>query len=237
MKFKVDELEKKRDYLAWRLGCGWTNIAEVRPLNKREFSGLTAIQIELPEWASEKNTYLVRLVGDISSDELVKKDINAAAASELVFSLWVRRRDTHAANRAYVDGVPVFFDHQTGFLAEPELEDVDYFFSKGIKAGYGSKWRVELVGSERVITTKEQRRIGLERNVDHHSIADLSSFCDSIRATADFLKEQDSTIWLKAIRAACFERHESEEILAFLERNRHQIDADIEKMYEVIFTK
>lgn len=116
VKCKPNPEEQKRDHLAYILGRGWTNIAEVLPLSEGEFDNLHRVDVVLPKWATMNNTNLVRLVGDYTIDQLPHTDIDRAVASELVYSLWIRRRDTHAANRAYINCVPVFFDHQTAFL-------------------------------------------------------------------------------------------------------------------------
>lgn len=121
VKFKPDPEERRRDYLAYLLGRNWANIAEVRPLSESEFAELQSADIALPDWASADNTFLVRLVQDYSLDQLPKVDLNSAVASELVFSLWIRRRDAHTANRGYIDGIPVFFDHQTAQIGRAHV--------------------------------------------------------------------------------------------------------------------
>jgi hypothetical protein len=45
-----------------------------------------------------------------------------------VFSLWIRRRDTHAENTDCVGDVPVFFDPGVAFDGEEGYEDSGRFF-------------------------------------------------------------------------------------------------------------
>lgn len=235
VKCKPNPEEQKRDFLAYILGHGWTNIAEVLPLSKAEFDGLRRIGIVLPRWATMNNTYLVRLVADYTIDQLPHADLNRAVASEIVFSLWIRRRDTHAANRAYIDCIPVFFDHQTAFLGEPRLSDINVFFELGRDAGYAGRWRVELVNTESIISTTEMRRMGLERDIALHLVRDYLNFNNCIEEVAQHVRSDSPRRWRQAARTAGYSKAHAEEITAFLERNRGALGAEIEKMRKVIF--
>jgi hypothetical protein len=80
-------------------------------------------------------------------------------AGELVFSLWVRRRDAHPWNRAYVGGVPGFFDHHTAFGAEADNVSLDGFFREGDNAGFTSRWRARILPEGELPTTAGERAL------------------------------------------------------------------------------
>jgi len=235
VKFKPDPEEQKRDYLAYILGRNWANVAEVLPLSESEFGDLRQFGVYLPEWATMMNTNLIRLVGDYTIDQLPNIDINEAVASELVFSLWIRRRDTHAANRAYISSVPVFFDHQTAFLGEPHLGDPNLFFHRGRDAGHAGRWRVEVIRHETIISTSEIRQIGWARDIALHFVRDLSRFNNCVKDAVERVQRQNREEWFQAARTAGYSETRADEITTFLEKNCTELDVAVEKMRTVIF--
>jgi hypothetical protein len=235
VKFKHNIEEMKRDYLAYILGRNWTNIAEVRPLSEREFTDLHHIGIVTPKWATVANTFLVRLGQDYVFDQLPNTDIDSAVACELIFSLWTRRRDTHAANRAYINGIPVFFDHQTSFLGEAHLRNLDVFFSSGQDAGYAGRWRVEIAAPETTFTTLGIRRIGKTKNMAIHYIRDYASFNKAIQDASEHILRQSREEWFQAMREVGYCKSKSDKIITFLEENCAELGAAIERMRSVIF--
>lgn len=235
VKCRFDQDQQRRDRLGYGLGRGWSNVAEVRPVNARQLRCIREICAHLPEWATMRNTYLVRLVADYSLDQLPHADIDAAVASELVFSLWIRRRDTHAANRAYIGAVPVFFDHGAAFLSEPDLYDADMFFHHGADAGFAGRWRVETAGPDAVISTAELRRVGREKDVALHLIRDFGRFDACVEQAVARLWTQSPRGWLRAAHAAGYGAAEAGAIAGFLERNRAALASEVEMMRAVIF--
>jgi hypothetical protein len=129
------------------LGANWVNIAHSIPgseaIDARDLEGRSVGPFAKP---------LVRLAQDYSVEELPLGDNDAAIAAELVFCLWVRRRDPHAWNRAYVRGVPVFFDQHVAF-DDRSLED---FFETG-DASHPPHWRVCEFPHDYVPTTLAER--------------------------------------------------------------------------------
>jgi hypothetical protein len=126
------------------LGGSWLNIPEVRLLSSEEFQALHLVKSEiLSKKASEQNTYLVRLVQDYAISELPLQDFDVAIASEMAFSIWIHRRDAHAGNRAYVNGIPMFFDFNIAFGGEAED-----FFRGGPGGGYVKNWRLWQIKSD-----------------------------------------------------------------------------------------
>jgi len=134
--------EYRRDRLAALLGKGLVNIATVEPLKTDQFSRLLSLHVDLPAHTTSSNTYFVKFGPDLDDDDLPIKDPDKALAHELLFSLWIRRRDAHSFNRVYRGGVPVFFDSGTAFLGEPNLMDLNQFFRPGPDPGYAGLWRV-----------------------------------------------------------------------------------------------
>lgn len=138
----TDDFAAARERLAYLLGQSWSNVAEVRLLEAGELAGIREAGIELPFGASIANTYLVRFALDYSRKQLPLRSLNASAAAELIYSLWIRRRDAHAYNRVFVHGLPVFFDHLSGLLGEPRLADLDQFLMAGPDGGHAGWWRL-----------------------------------------------------------------------------------------------
>jgi len=131
--------EEKRDLLAYLLGHQFANVAEVKLLDSSEHSQIKNLSNK-GENSLVTNTFIIRLGGSYSTHELPCKTLEQAVANELIYSLWIRRRDTHANNRAYTDkGIPVFFDHQTAFLGEPK-SDINTFFSRSGEGHAGDRY-------------------------------------------------------------------------------------------------
>ena len=151
-------LDRSRDYLGYLLGEKRWNVSEVYILANKEFAELQKLTIHLPYSATAQNTFLVRFGPSYELNELPIQDLDTSIASELVYSAWVRRRDAHSFNRTYLKGVPVFFDHETAFLAEPDLSDLEFFFQKGKDAGYAGNWRLKTLPEDHTPKTMDLRR-------------------------------------------------------------------------------
>jgi len=146
-----------REILAYCLGGSWLNVAAA--IGSAQAAG-AARQDGTPfDPSADPASSLVRLIQDYRLDEFVESDLDKAIAGELVFSLWVRRRDAHPWNRAYVTGVPGFFDHHIAFGAEDHNRSLDGFFRDGGDAGYVSRWRARAISEGEVPTTGGERRL------------------------------------------------------------------------------
>lgn len=234
VKFKKSPGERCRDLLAYQLAGDWANIAETRAVREWELQELKGLGIAVPDWAKAENTVLVRMVGDYSVDECPQRDLEAAVAGELVYSLWVRRRDTHAANRGYVDSIPVFFDHGTAFLGEPELASIDRFLAPGDCAGSAANWRVTCVGMSGELSTAAVRRLGREQNQALHVVRDLEQFVAEVRRRVKAVEQLDGSCWEALAVEAGFDGPAASSIRAFLERNRADLARDMEQMLRVV---
>lgn len=144
----------RREYLGHLLTHGRLNVPEVRLDPVTDERGRS--------WA------WVRIVD--GSTPLPIGDLDEAAAAEMVFSLWIRRRDAHAHNRVYVAGIPAFFDHGSAF----RRIDLDTFFGEDLDAGYPSRWRVEPTAGNP--DTESVRRRTVATGMAVHPIRDLDHF-------------------------------------------------------------
>lgn len=237
VKTKPDPQELKRDYLAYLLGHKWANVAEVLLLSNHGFNSLVSLGVPLPRFASVSNTFLVRLAQDYRVEELPNADIDTAAASELVFSLWSRRRDAHAANRGYTSNIPIFFDHQTAFLAEPQLRDPGIFFQPGVDAGYAGRWRARVLADAKSISTKRAREVGFEEKLAIHFIQDLARFDQGVQAASSYLQTQSGSEWHEAIVKAGFGQTQANLLLSFLEQNRQNLARELETMRAILLSE
>jgi hypothetical protein len=170
-----------REILAYRLGGSWLNVAEA--IGPSEVDGGI-------RWGGgpfnpglDPTSSLIRLIQDCRVEEFPEQDPDRATAAELVFSLWVRRRDAHAWNRAYVDGVPAFFDHHIAFGAEEANDSLDGFFRDGGDVGYVSRWRVRALPEGERLATAGERRLGLGA-LAVHRVHDLEAFDAHLDAAA-----------------------------------------------------
>jgi hypothetical protein len=157
------KVEGRAERLAYLLGGDECNIAEVRPAPA--------------SWNLGRDAVIVRIAQQYELEDLAIKELDAAVAAELVFSMWIRRRDTHAFNRVYVDGVPVFFDHHIAFgMAEPMNRSPRWFFRDGPDGGYVSRWRIVSTAEVASLATIPIRRLNKEANYAVHAIDDVEGF-------------------------------------------------------------
>lgn len=199
--------EEKRDRLGYLLGRKLANVAEVKLLNKQEHIQIRTLAGK--ESSNVDNTFLVRLGGSYSIEELSCKTLDQAVATELVYSTWIRRRDTHANNCVYTEGIPIFFDHQTAFLGQSELADISTFFSEPATEGHACNWRVrETQGDKTTIKARQG-------NIDHHYINSLETFRKQINAANFALKNSLKRGWEDLISEAGFDSSKKRRLLTF----------------------
>lgn len=232
---------EKIDLLGWLLARGFANVAEVRLLNHEEIEEIKDIPeisaSSLYQNISPENTWLVRLGSTYSLAELPCKTLESAVAVELVYSLLIRRRDVHLDNRVYVEGVPVFFDHQTAFLGEPELADLGVFFKEPPgDHGRASAWRV--VVSKRTWTTRDARaeiiRVG-QRVGGYHYVRDMAEFKEDLQRAVEVVSGIDIEQQKDLIRVCGFEETQTEKITAFLKNNQQDLSEGISRMEQIIY--
>lgn len=229
-----------RERLAYLLGRDWLNIAEVRLLEEKEYAAIRDADIELPPEASLENTYLVRLGFDYSKFALPIRSLDEAVAAELVFSLWIRRRDTHSFNRVYVRNVPVFFDHLTGLLGEPGLASLETFFYRGPDGGFAGWWSLEELGSKTldVLDIRRREKEAFDTELDSrgvlHVVHNRERMKGLILRAADTVRTRATSSLKATALEAGFPEHQAVKVAEFLEEMTAQLDTGVEELLRIL---
>ncbi len=226
--------QEKRDLLAYLLGKSICNVSEVKLLSDSEHAEIKT-KLNLDEGSNINNTFLVRLAGSYSLSELPNQTIEKAVATELVYSIWIRRRDTHALNRVYVDGIPIFFDHETAFLAEPRWAHSTMFFRDNPDYGHPGYWRIKKLSSSEKMETMKARSTPNPNDRAHHYVYNLGEFKKEIVKAEESVKNLTSSNLKQTIIEAGFNQAEADHIDNFLKNNLFTLSNDIEQMKEIIF--
>lgn len=231
IKSKLEDPElKNRELLAFLLGGSWSNIPEVRLLSSEEFQALSQEALGLDEKASEQNTYLVRLVQDYGIGELPVQSLDSAIASEIAFSSWVLRRDAHAANRAFVRGIPMFFDFHIAFGFE-----VEDFFREGPDGGYVGNWRLWQIKSNNVLSdTVLLRRLEFDKKIAAIPIINKSHFEASLFQDAERIRNFDRNYLYKTIKKAGFSEERCSKLNEILQKSSANLDINIDRVLSII---
>jgi hypothetical protein len=224
-----DPESKNRELLAFLLGGSWLNIPEVRLLSSEEFRALREKGVELNENASEHNTCLVRLVQDYARSELPVQSFDDAIASEIVFSSWIRRRDAHAANRAFVGGIPMFFDFHNAF----GCEEGD-FFKEGPDGGYVGNWRLWQIKSDYILRNVALlRRLEFDKNLAAIPVVNKFHFETALFRTIGYISCFDQKYLYKLIKKAGFPEGRCLTIAIFLQLSSVDLDTSIAKILAI----
>jgi hypothetical protein len=157
-------------------------------------------------------------------------DLDDALARELVFSLWIRRRDAHAWNRVYVAGVPVFFDSHIAFGVEPNHVPLDGFFEMGCDDGYAGRWRTRVLGQDETPTTNGER--ALPQGEAAHRVRDLVAFDRYLGHAAQRIGEfSDSELRAEAWASGV---PNAREVASLLGRTRDELNEGVERLRIVL---
>jgi hypothetical protein len=223
----------RRELLAYLLGKELVNIAEVRAVNKTEIALIRRV-VELPASASPDNTVMVRLANCYSVNDFPLQELSAAAAGELVFSLWVRRRDAHLYNRAYVENVPIFFDHHVALGMESYSVNIEEFFRTD-NHSYAGNWHVQKRIDNAPLRTAMFRETirAYEDKWDMHYIDCPQRFIDAARQIAHTITSSHRNL-PALIRQAGFRGWEVLKLYVFLKRTTKSLRKDVEHMLEVV---
>jgi len=225
--------EEKRDLLSYLLGKDFANIAEVKLLNPEEHQQICALSHK-GEDSTPGNTFLVRLGGSYSLNELPCKTVEKSVATELVYSTWIRRRDTHADNRVYISGIPIFFDHQTAFLSESKYAHTTAFLKINPDYGHPAFWRVKQISG--AMTTEKSRGVEKQEDKAHHYVNDLDLFKEKLNNAEKLLKEIISQDLKSLIKSAGFDDISADVINNFLLNNLYTLPNDLKQMKEIILS-
>lgn len=222
----------KRELLGYLLGEKVANVAEVKKLSPEEHNEIKTITSK-DESSTPENTFLVRVAGSYSKNELHHKTPEKATAAELIFSTWIRRRDTHVDNRVYVEGVPIFYDHGAGFLWEPQKSHATLFFNADSDYGHASFWRVK--EAEGQMTTQQARSVNRFLQGAHHFVNNLEEFKKELVIIESHIQEIFSVDFKNEVLQAGFDGLEAHIIYSFLVHNLRTLSVDLILMKEVIF--
>ncbi len=174
-----DNSKKKNfDLLSYKLGKGWLNTPEVMLLTDSQRRILSK-----KLFGEEENIYLIRLAQDYSAKDLPIKNFTEAIASEIVFSIWIMRRDAHNSNRTIINGkIPIFFDMEVGFRRLDKKNEVMYdrFFQGGKDHGYVANWRLYYLNGLDHIHIKKLREMEFNKPLTLHPIESTEKFWRSV---------------------------------------------------------
>ncbi|MEK7595532.1 MAG: hypothetical protein AAB443_03030 [Patescibacteria group bacterium] len=226
--------EFSRDMLGYILGSKVANIAEVKKITLDEFTVLKSI-VGLSEEFNPQRHYLVRVAGSYKLEELKWQIPEQAVASEIVFSVWIRRRDTHVDNRIYINGIPVFFDSGIAFLPphEQHMGHIAVFSRRNFDHGQPNRWRIK-VKSEKM-TTQEARALHRSTQGAHHFVSDLEQFKSELNHMTRLFQTTFSYDLTKEINNADFDENQIVFLNEFLSINLHCLPKDLEVMSRIIF--
>ena len=226
--------EEKRDLLGYLLAKEFCNIAEVKLLSDAEHADIKTL-IGLDIESTPQNTFLVRLAHSYKLDELPQRTIEKAVATELIYSVWIRRRDTHSMNRVYVEGIPLFFDHQTAFLGDIENSHSTVFFKNSPDHGHPASWRIKVMLATEKMDTIKARNVP-ENEKAYHYIYDQDVLLTEIKNAEVLIRNLGSKNLIPMIISAGFYPRMIDWINDFLSNNLNTLSSDIEKMKTIIFS-
>ncbi|MFC1980520.1 hypothetical protein ACFLVS_06780 [Chloroflexota bacterium] len=221
---------EKRELLGFLLGKEFCNVCEVELLNKHSLEELK--QFAYPhESFSTSNTCLVRLAHSNSLEELPCKTIEEAVATELVYSIWIRRRDTTLDNRVYIKGIPMFFDFHIAFLGEADLADINVFYSQNQDHGRAGLWRVKIWNDflTQFTGTIDPIQVGTT-----HFINSMPAFYQQVDKSKTTLKRKLANKIEAIVNQVNFSIEVEEQIIDFLINNLNTLDSDVNKMLKVL---
>lgn len=160
-----------------------------------------------------------------------RQTLDGATAAELVLSLWMRRRDAHAFNRAYVDGLPVFFDFSVTFPSSAARQSVEVFLAQP-GDGFAGAWSLREIPRATLVTTASAR--------SHHGwggthfVTSVGAFAQAARECAAWIAAADAGSVEALVARAGFEGDEAAEVCAWLAAGRRVIQDEVEVMLEIV---
>lgn len=232
--------QKRRNLLGGLLGQKIANVAAVKELSARELEELRCSGVNLPVGATTRDTYLVRFGPTYAVEELPRKDLDSAVAAELVFSLWIRRRDAHSYNRSFVKGVPVFYDPGTAFWGEKDLISINRFFRVGPDPGFAGLWRLKIDSAQTVSTATWRRQerarftAGRGEPVNLLPIHERARFMEELNAARDRIKSLRPEFLRSGVRKAGYRFLEAAAVYGFLRFTQWTIDRDLVRLKSIL---
>lgn len=224
--------EFNRDKLGYILGSLVANVTEVRGITLEEYNELKTLIGPVDEFNPLKH-YLVRIAGSYKLEELKWQTLEEAVASEIVFSTWIRRRDTHVDNRGYVDGIPIFFDCGISFLPQHEqyMGHISVFSRRNSDWGQPNRWRVKT--KEGKTTTQEARSVDRHTQGANHFVNDLDKFKQDLDKMVQLLQTTFNRDLAGEIKSAGFDQEQAIFLSEFLSVNLYGLPKDLEIMAKI----
>ena len=220
-----------RELLAPLLGADVVNVAATRRVS--DHSQLLCIDgsSRIPERPYE---VMCRLAQDYRREELPITDLDLAVAYELVFSLWIRRRDTHAGNRDFVGGVPIFFDHGVAFDGEEGYEDVGRFFDPTEDAGHAGRWRLRTLPPGARLDVRALREEQRETQLAIHYVYDVERARSALADAAGRIESITDQQISSAIDGAGLAHDHAAHVARLLLTTRSTLRPDIDRLQQVL---
>jgi hypothetical protein len=152
----------------------------------------------------------------------------------LVFSLWIRRRDTHAGNKAYVEDVPVFFDHGAAFDGEQGYEDIDRFLDPTEDAGHAGRWRLRQLDPGRVIDLSELREEHRETQFAIHYVHNLERTHSAMTEAVGWIDHLTEDQIRRTTDEALPSDDHAETVASLLVATQSTLAADLDRVRELL---
>ncbi|MBS0234583.1 MAG: hypothetical protein JSR99_13980 [Proteobacteria bacterium] len=213
----------RKDYLAYLLSRDTFNIPEVILPDEETRRTL----------ALEEPCHLIRLCQDYSMRRLPIRDLTTAVAAELVFSLWIRRRDAHNCNRVFVNGVPMFFDFGAALDVQPGTPKAS-FFRAGPDSGYVGNWRLWRVPECHVVQTVEIRAFERGKPITLHPVHNLRAFWAAAENYVRVIQSYTDIAIERAINACGYNSAEAEKLLVDLLQQRDGISDGLRQIRRIM---
>jgi hypothetical protein len=167
-------------------------------------------------------------------------DWDSAMAIELVYSMWIRRRDAHSFNRSNVGGLPVFFDHGAAFHAERESRSIEGFFRSGDNPGCAGLWRMEQISADDCgteIQRQNQRARFAKNSVDRHvyqPIRNPDQFHSALDRARDYIKTVSAADIKTALIKAGYHFPARLLLTRLLLTNQRRLDQELLKLKSIL---
>jgi hypothetical protein len=226
------DCEGARERLAWTLARGWLNVPEVLPLDAGQLSALAR---QLPDIDFDRNeAWLVRLAQDHAVGELPLRTQADAVAGELVFSLWIRRRDAHAFNRALVGSIPMFFDFGASLDAEPENVSLGRYMRAGPDPGFVGNWRTLPLQDGEPLDLARLRATERERPLTLHPVRHRLHFERAVDRCAARIRAMPPDAWRAEIARLGIDPAEGTRLDRLLLASQRSLDDAVGRMRELL---
>ncbi len=221
--------EKNLNYLTYLIAKEWLNIPEVIIPSAKV---LEALEKNVSQRIGEKinpDAFLVRLVQDYKETEIPIKELDYAMATEIAFSTWIGRRDAHACNRAFKNGIPMFFDFGIAFGVEHQD-----FLRSGPDAGYAGNWRFSKIENKTIIDLPNLRRFDYDSRRANIPIVSRDRFKLALKQTVDRIKAINPELIYRYALLSGLSEIKSSKISKYLQQRSQQLEENTNKILAIL---